>query len=214
MHDRRRLALDALRIRSALTVNELATELRLTRAASANHLARLLAEGLVVPTGLRSGKRRPSVMYGLTARADSAFHQEYEKFAIDLLDEVARPGPGAVSRILRRVGDRWIARDLPEVETLRGATRLDRATKTIATRGFMPSLERAGRSYVLRNHNCPISKICGAHHEAADMVKRWVEALLGAQVQRKSCICQGGRACEYRVLPTTRRAAQSSAATK
>src|ERR1700686_1013863 len=155
MHDRRRLALDALRIRGGLSINELARQLRLTRTASANHVARLLADGLVTPIGLRPGARRPSVIYGLTPRADSAFHQEYETFAVDLLDELARVGTPQLDRALRGVGGRWIARDEPAVHALRGSERLERAAKIMAARGFMPSLERTDRSQVLRVHNCP-----------------------------------------------------------
>ncbi len=212
MHDRRRLALDALRIRGGLTVNELARQFRLTRTAAANQVARLLADGLVAPTGLRPGVRRPSVIYGLTPQADRAFHQEYETLAVDVLDEVARTGTKQLDRILRGVGDGWIARDKPAVRLLRGQDRLERATKILAARGFMPSLEQTGRAYVLRNHHCPIVRVCTAHHQAADMVKRWVQALVGTPVRRTGCICLGSQACEYSLAARPTRAAVQTAA--
>ena len=200
MLDRRRLALNALRIRGKLTINELARELHITRTAAANQLARLLAEGLVVAAGLQATGRRPSITYGLTAQADRAFQQEYERFAVDVLDAVARGGEGQTARVLRQVGDRWISSDAPAVAKLSGDLRLKRATKLIAARGFMPTLEKAAdRRYTLANHNCPIARVCSAHHQAAGMVKHWIEALVGGRVQRTNCIFEGGSACEYAI---------------
>ena len=65
---RRRQALDSLRMRGGLTVNELARELRITRGAAANQITRLIADGLVVSSGLQASGRRPSVIYALTAK--------------------------------------------------------------------------------------------------------------------------------------------------
>src|SRR5215469_6074574 len=103
MLDRRRATLDTLRIRGGLTVNELASELRITRAAAANHIARLVADGLVTASGLKPSGRRPSVVYVLAGKADRLFHQEYDTFAVEVLDEIARGGKAQIERVLRGV---------------------------------------------------------------------------------------------------------------
>ena len=212
MHDRRRQALDALRIRGGLTVNELAHELRITRTAANNQVARLLADGLVASVGLKATGRRPGLVNSLTPKADKDFHQEYESFAIDVLDEIVRSGGEAqLDRILRRVGERWIAADAPAVEKLSGEARLERAKKLIAARGFMPTLEKAAdRTHTLSNHNCPISRVCAAHHQAAGMVRHWIEALVGTRVQRSQCIFEGGAACEYGIPVRSSKAARKA----
>lgn len=200
MLDRRRATLDVLRIRGGLTVNELARELRITRAAAANHIARLVADGLVTASGLKASGRRPSVVYELAAKADRLFHQEYDSFAVDLMDEIARAGKGQIDRVLRGVGARWIAKDEPQVEKLSGEARLERAAKLIGARGFMPTLKKMGpRLHTLQNHNCPIARVCRAHHETAGMVKHWIEALFGGRIERSKCIYEGGHACEYAI---------------
>jgi predicted ArsR family transcriptional regulator len=197
MHDRRRAALDALRMHGGLTIDELARTLRIARTASANHLARLRADGMVAPQGLRQGKRRPSVVYGLTPAADRHFHQEYETFAVELLDEIERGSPRQLERLMRRVGDRWVARDLPLVLGLRGQARSARALEIVSSRGFMPTYERKPRGFVLRNHNCPIAQICRAQGDAISMVRRWLGALLDVRLRNTACICRGAPACEY-----------------
>lgn len=197
MHDRRRLALDALRLRGGLTLNELCRELHLTRTAAANRLAQLRAEGLVVEIGLRSGKRRPSVVYGLAPQADRAFPQAYEGLAVDVLDEISQRGTRYLKQILQRVGNRWLEREAAPLRKLPRRARIEAATKIIAARGFMPALDAGPTGFTLRNHNCPIARVCDAHHEAADMVKQWIEALYGTPIERSSCICLGARCCEY-----------------
>ena|SRR5579863_2918521 len=200
MLDRRRATLDMLRVRGGLTVNELATELRTTRAAASNHIARLVADDLVTAAGLKPSGRRPSVVYVLTAKADRLFRQEYDTFAVELLDELARSGKGQIARVLHGVGERWIAKDAPEVRKLQGEPRLEQAIKLIAARGFMPTLRKTGpRGHALQNHNCPIVRICRAHHGAAAMVKHWIEALVGGRIERSRCIFEGGHACEYAI---------------
>ena len=197
MHDRRRLAVEALRAQGGLTVNELAKELKLTRTAAANHIATLLAEGLISRMGLHAGSRRPSVIYGLTPQAERVFHEEYEPFVLDLLDEIAKRGPACIDQTMRKIDKRWIARDRPTVRTLRGQERLEAATRILEAHGFMPTVEKVNNRYVLRNRNCPIVRICRAHRETAEMVKRWIASLLGVSVVRRGCICRGDPACEY-----------------
>ena len=57
-----------------------------------------------------------------------------------------RGGRGQIDRVLRGEGERWIASDAPAVRKLAGEPRLERATKLIAARGFMPTLRMAPAS--------------------------------------------------------------------
>ena len=131
---------------------------------------------------LRAGRRRPSVVYVLTPKADALFPKAYDGFAAAVLEEIKREGPGELRALLRRVGNRWIAHDLPRVEGLRGAARLERVREILDERGFLPVLERAGQGYVLREHNCPVMQLALMHEEICEMVHRWLEALAGFPV--------------------------------
>jgi predicted ArsR family transcriptional regulator len=190
-----------------LTVDELAGALRVTRTAVTSHLAALQAEGFVARRGLRPGLRRPSALYALTPAADALFPKAYEAFAALALAELKRSSPGQFRRLLRRIGDTWIARDLPRVASLRGRDRLTRATEILAERGFMPALERTRTGYVLREHNCPLMRLAADHVEVCDMVHRWLEALVGARLTRVRCLRQGDPYSAYTLpaLPGRRR---------
>ncbi|MDR7556544.1 MAG: ArsR family transcriptional regulator [Armatimonadota bacterium] len=201
MRETRARIVDLLRRRGPLTVEDLARALHVTRTAVIGHLAALQADGFVTRRGLRPGIRRPAVLYGLTPAADALFPKAYEEFAALVLADLKRRSPGHLRRLLRRIADAWIARDLPRVAPLRGRERLTRATEILAERGFMPTLERTRTGYVLREHNCPLMRLAVDHVEVCDMVHRWLEALVGAQLIRVRCLRQGDPYSAYALGP-------------
>ncbi len=191
MQETRRQILEALRYGGALTVDDLTARLHLTRTAVRAHLAALRAEGLVSHHGLRRGRHRPSVVYALTPAADHLFPKAYEEFALALLEELRREGNGLLGRVLRRIGDRWIAQDLPRVQELRGRARVERVLDILTERGFMPTLVPSPGGLLLREHNCPLMRLAVADAEVCQMVHRWLEALCGVPVSRTQCMRSG-----------------------
>ena len=199
----RQQIVELLRMHNGRTVEELARALHVTRTAITSQLAALQAAGLVRQQGLRPGRRRPSVVYTLSASADAFFPKTYDDFAAEVLEELRQEGKGNLARVLRRVGDRWIARDLPQVKDLRGPKRLERAKDILAERGFMPSLSPTRDGYLLREHNCPVIRLAVAHPEVCNMVHRWLEALFGTPLTRTRCMRQGDPFSAY-VITTAR----------
>ncbi len=205
MQETRRRIVELLRVQGGQTVHDLARALELTRTAVTSHLARLQAEGFVSRRGLRAGARRPSVLYALTAEADALFPKAYEDFSASLLEEIKREGDGNLKVLLRRLGDRWIARDLPQVERLQGRDRLEQAKQILTERGFLPVLNRLGKGYVLREHNCPVMRLAVAHPEICDMIHRWLESLFGVPLERVNCMRQGDPFSAYRITAVPKR---------
>lgn len=200
MHETRRHIVELLRLVGGGTVEEMAERLGLTRTAITSQLAALQAEGLVARQGFRPGRRRPSVLYVLTAKADAAlFPKAYDTFAASVLEEIKREGPGELRALLRRISDRWIARDLPRVEGLRGAARLERVREILAERGFLPALERTSAGYVFREHNCPVMQLALLHEEVCEMVHYWLEAIAGTPMVRVKCMRRGDPYSAYAI---------------
>jgi predicted ArsR family transcriptional regulator len=140
------------------------------------------------------------VVYTLTAAADRLFTKSYEEFSAALLEEVRAVAPELVGEALRRIGDRWIARDLPRVEGASGAQRVERALRVLAERGFLPQLQRRNGVYVLREHNCPLMRLALQDAEVCTMVHRWMEALFGVPLERTRCMRLGDPFSEYRLV--------------
>lgn len=191
MQETRRQILETLRLEGSQTVDDLTSRLRLTRTAVRAHLAALRAEGLVSPQGLRRGRRRPSVVYALTAAADPLFPKAYEEFALALLEELRRQDHGLLQEVFQRIADRWIAQDLPRVRDLSGHDRLAASCEILAERGFMPDLVPSAEGQVLREHNCPLMRLAQADPEVCQMVHRWLEALCGVPLVRLQCMRTG-----------------------
>ncbi len=202
MQETRRRIVELLRVRGGQTVQDLVVALRLTRTAVISHLGVLQAEGLVTRRGLRRGKRRPSMVYETTRSADSAFPQAYEAFAAAVLNALKEEDPSALRAALRRVGEGWIERDRHRVEGLKGQARVEATRQILEERGFLPALERADGTYVLREHNCPILRLAADHAEVCDVVHRWMESLVGAPLVRVQCMRRGDAFSEYRFHPS------------
>lgn len=199
--DTRRRLIDLLRTRGEQTVEELARGLHLTRSSVRSHLAFLQADAYVVRRGVRAGKRRPSVVYGLTPAADALFPTAYGEFVATLMEEIKSGKPRNLDTLLRKVGDRWIARDLPLLDGTSGFERMKKVKDILATRGFMPDLERSRSHYTIREYNCPLLPMVAPHVEVCDMVHRWLTALVGAPVQRAQCMREGAAHSAY-IIPT------------
>ena len=197
MRDRSGNLLDLMRMRSEVTVDELATELRLTRPTVVNHLNSLMGDGLVKRAGLRRGSRRPSVVYKLTANADRMFPQGYEEFLSDVLEELSSRRPSSSKRVICGVLHRWIARDLPSVKGLRGEQRVGRALDVLSRRGFMPTLEGPRWRRVVQQHNCPLRRLCERYPDVRDLISRWIRTLFGAPLTRSGCVAIGNTSCSY-----------------
>jgi predicted ArsR family transcriptional regulator len=197
MQETRRRIIELLRVRGGQTVQDLVGAMRLTRTAVISHLGVLQAEGLVTRRGLRRGKRRPSVIYETTRSADSAFPQAYEAFAAAVLNALKEEDPPALRAALRRVGDGWVERDRHRVEGLEGEARVQATLQILRERGFLPTVERAGSTQVLREHNCPVLRLAADHSEVCDIVHRWMESLVGVPLARVRCMRRGDTFSEY-----------------
>jgi predicted ArsR family transcriptional regulator len=203
--DTRRRVLELLLTRGEQTTEELASGLHLTRSSVRSHLASLQADGYIARRGLRSGKRRPSIVYGLTPTADTLFPTAYGEFAASLIGEMKNGHVQDLGDVFRRIGDKWIARDLPYVEGTSGLERLKRVREVLAVRGFMPALEQTRSGYTLREYNCPVMPLAAGHVEVCDIVHQWLTALVGAPLQRVRCLRKGDAYSDY-IIPAGDRA--------
>jgi predicted ArsR family transcriptional regulator len=197
MRDARRRIVDLLRVHGSLTVAELMQYMDVTRTAVVNHVGGLEREGLVMRSGVRPGKRRPSTTFTLTESANELFPQGYDSLAIALLDEIKRASPELAGRLTRRISQRWIDRDLPHIGSSSGRERLKRVVTILAKHGFMPKLHWSAHRFVLEQYNCPVKRAGAEHPEVCAMVARWIRALIGEPVQQVRCASADAGFCSY-----------------
>lgn len=190
------------------TAHDLAEALGISAQATRRHLKDLEAEGLILHDIARGGMGRPQHRYRLSAAGRSQFPDNYDEFAVDLLDTLAETiGRDRVSSILRQ---QWVRKALDYRQQLGDRPLAERVAQLVELRraeGYMaewqalepdPEDPAAAPRFILAEHNCAIStvaesfpSVCG--HE----LEMFAIALQGCQVERTHWIVQGEHRCGY-----------------
>ena len=184
------------------TVEELASELRLTDNAVRAHLVSLEGDGFVVAAGTRAGTRKPHVLYTVTAAVEHVFPKSYGR----LLDLVL----GAISRRLARRelrnAMREVGRKIASDKTLQAPAksrqrRIDTAIRILSELGGAARVERVDSTDVIRGRGCPIAAATAKHPEACLIAESLLSEIIGAPVKER---CQRGPepSCCFEILPS------------
>ena len=91
--------------RNAMTIDELAAEIGVTRTAIRAHLATLQQDGVVEQRGTQKGVSKPARTYGVTTEAELLLSQAYVPILTQLLHVLANRMPSQeFDVIIREVG--------------------------------------------------------------------------------------------------------------
>ena len=178
---------------SVLTIDELASKLKLTANAVRAHVAAMEREGLVQRVGQRAGTTRPSQMYGLTAEVEQLMSRAY----IPLLSEVVRVFSGAllpaeVDGLMREVG-RSLAAQLRPAKSDPGdlRSRVVAASEILNRElGALTHVEVNG-GYSIRGAGCPVAALTGKHPAVCLAIESLVSELVGMPAHE--CCDRDGR---------------------
>jgi predicted ArsR family transcriptional regulator len=167
------------------TVEELATALDLTPNAVRTQLATLDREGLVQVAGRRPGTRKPTLVHGLTPRAEQLLSRAYIPLLEQLLATLeGRLAPSERAAVLREAGRRLAA------AAPRGSgTRRDRAelaARVLEELGGKVRVEQRGRSQAIVGSSCPLAAVVREHPEVCRAVEALVAEVTGLPA-REQC---------------------------
>jgi len=189
--------------RNAMTIDELAAEIGVTRTAIRAHLATLQQDGAVEQRGTQKGVSKPARTYGVTTEAELLLSQAYVPILTQLLHVLANRMPSQeFDAILREVGRGLMAGQVTRQGTLR--------ERTIAASDFLNDLggttevAEEGGQLVIRGHGCPIAAATATHPEACSALESLLSEFVGKPVtkcceeyQRQRCcfvVANGGGA--------------------
>jgi len=156
----KRRVLDHLKRGGAASTRSVAEALDVSNVAARQHLADLVAMGLVAAdTAAPEGKGRPAVMWQLTALAHDLFPDRHDALTLDLI-EIIRSTLGEDG--LQRVIEARTARQLdslravlPPAAPLRA--RVEALAKQRTSEGYMAEVQEGDDgSLLLLEHHCPI----------------------------------------------------------
>ncbi|TDF81574.1 metalloregulator ArsR/SmtB family transcription factor [Pseudomonas sp. H9] len=178
---------------AGMSIEELASQLAVTRTAVRQHLAALERDGLVVRGELRATGRRPEQLYQLSAAGHELFPRHYHLLANLLINEVASLiGHEALVSLMRNLGQKMAA-DL-------SATQLDEQQISAHMKDVGYESEvffRSGGPAQIVAHNCVFHQLAEAHPEVCELDLALIGSLGGGTVQHLECMLRGGAVCRF-----------------
>lgn len=204
-----------LRQKGPRTVAKLSQELGVTPAAVRQHLARLQAEGWVMPVGLVRGTGRPGRVYGLTPESERFFPQRYDQLALELLEALRRMegGEALLRRLLRLRRQLWWERYAARLAHDAWDARMAALLAILEERGTFPELAVLSEgAYLLTEHHCTVAKVAARFPELCDEEREWLADALQATVERRQCLALGDGSCSFLIVPRSEAAAEQTRA--
>ncbi|MNF81512.1 HTH domain protein [compost metagenome] len=178
-----------------MSIDELASQLAVTRTAIRQHLAALERDGLILRGETRPTGRRPEQLYLLSARGRELFPRQYQLLADLLIDEVAAIiGRDALLHLMRTLG-RKLATDMEAqvVDEARIAHHMNEA-------GYEAEVffRSSGEPEIVA-HNCVFHHLAAAHPEVCELDLALIGTLGGGQVEHLECMVREGQVCRFRI---------------
>jgi DeoR family suf operon transcriptional repressor len=180
-----------------LTAKELAARLGVSLNAARHHLKELEVEGLVRYDRSRRGVGAPAFSYRLSPAGEALFPRRYQETLTSVLDQIVeREGREAAVALLDSHLGRLAAQLKTELAGLSAEERLAAVARVRSEQGYMAE---ALAPAVLTEHNCAIQAVAERFPEICAAEAKFLEDVLGAEVDRRGHILSGCAACEYHV---------------
>ncbi|MEA2780265.1 MAG: hypothetical protein QOK29_1809 [Rhodospirillaceae bacterium] len=208
--------LHALKSAGPQTAATIGGRLGVTAVAARQHLAKLLAEGLVAFEDRRAGVGRPGRVWSLTAEGHARFPDSHAGLTLELLDAVQTVfGAEGLEQL---IAERERASLRLYRSRLEGEHDLGRRVRALAAQrsreGYMAEAEpTADGGWLLYENHCPICAAATACQGLCRSELALFRAALGpsVEIERIEHTLAGARRCAYRITPC---AATKTAATR
>jgi predicted ArsR family transcriptional regulator len=203
LKESRSAIIDLLKINGAMSVEQLADELKVSKVCIRRHLNLLESDGLISYEEERHRRGRPRFLYRLTEKARCLFPQIYDEFAKEVLLQLrCQYGDEGLQRVLSARADALITQIKGELQDLGFDDRVKGLARMINKKGYLADVRRLkDGAYRLRQRNCPTESVAVAYPHVCDEEVRVYSESLGCAVVRECRIADGARVCEFRIAP-------------
>jgi predicted ArsR family transcriptional regulator len=197
----RRQLLELLKRRGEARAEELAELLSVTVSAARQHLAALVAAGLVDHREQKGTPGRPKHVYHLTEAAEELFPKSYDELATELLQFVGDEDPALLARVFERRRMVRLGKALGRIEGMDFDGRVQELAAILDEEGYLASFERLeDGSYRIQEHNCAILGVAQlSSMPCVSEIDFLREALPDATIERVAHMLGGGHICAYRI---------------
>lgn len=190
--------LELLRRRGRSSAETIAGDLGVTPNAVRQHLTNLERDGLVVSQPERSGRGRPSLLFGLTERADAVFPKRYGQLATMVLQEVQdMGGPEALDEIFARVAARHAVAIEKDLAELSFDEKLRRVVAWIGRAGTLVEQSETPEGVRVTIHNCPFRNTALKFPQVCSITPQLITRLTGAAISQSDSIHRRDPYCSF-----------------
>src|SRR4029077_19250936 len=190
--------LELLRRKGRSSAETIANDLGVTPNAVRQHLTNLERDGLLVGQPERSGPARPSLLFGLTERADSVFPKRYGQLATMVLQEVQEMGgPDALDEVFSRVAARHARAIEPTLDGLDFDEKLRRVVTWIGRAGTLAEQTETTEGVKVTIHNCPFRNTALKFPQVCTITPQLMSRLLGASISQADSIHRHDPYCSF-----------------
>jgi predicted ArsR family transcriptional regulator len=190
--------LELLRRKGRSSAETIANDLGVTPNAVRQHLTNLEREGLVVSQPERSGRGRPSLLFGLTERADAVFPKRYGQLATMVLQEVQEMGgPEALDEVFARVAARHASAIERDLDGLDFDERLRRVVAWIGRAGTLVEQTESPEGVKVTIHNCPFRNTALKFPQVCTITPQLISRLTGAAISQADSIHRRDPYCSF-----------------
>ena len=170
----------------ALTADDIATKLRLTRSAVRIQIAVMERDGVVRKVGKRPGTTRPSHLYQLTPEIEQLLSKAYMPLLTQLVDVFAEALPRDQLETLLRTTGKRLASELRRGHTIAGGLKLRAASASKLMNLHLGALTRveSNGSIAIRGAGCPLAALTGKHEGVCLAMESMVSEIVGVDVHQ------------------------------
>jgi DeoR family transcriptional regulator, suf operon transcriptional repressor len=202
----RRSLLLLLKKRGEAEARQLADALDVTVSAVRQHLAGLIAAGLVAHRQEPRGPGRPPIRYSLASAGEALFPRFYGELTNELLEYVEDEDPQLLDLIFERRRRRRVEQAKRRLAGKSFPRRVAELTAILDADGYLADFtRRRDGSYLVTEHNCAILGVAQRYGLACSTEIEFLrEALPDATVERVAHKMAGAHVCSYEIRPAGR----------
>lgn len=200
--------LNLLLQRKQATVEQLSQEMGLASATVRRHLDILQRDNLVAYSQVKKKTGRPEHTYFLTEAGQETLPKGYSVLLTRLVQKLSGLSAKDISshsgdQVLRLLFQD-MAKEASASYGINGSDPLERRVERVVAvlegEQFLPHLEESSNGWRLRLHNCPFRSVAMENSSVCEYDHAMLTAMLGAKVERDTCIRAGDQGCCY-VIP-------------
>ena len=191
-----------LRREGPQTLPQLARRLGVSTQTVREHVHRMIGRGIVEPAGThREGPGRPGTLFALTERGIDLFPNQESAILEELVEDLEEHGHhDALRDFFDRRGERIRQEAERRLEGLSGRERLEELVRFMRERGFVARLSESETELPrLCLCHCPLRHVVRHSDLPCRAESRFLEAIIGGQLQRETWMPGGDGTCTYRL---------------